>query len=67
MLRDKLDADLEAVLPKLPDWNQLERFMWETDSPYEKRLTTSGGAEIRARGRSAVTLVSWLVDELSGR
>lgn len=64
MLRDRLNGDLEAKLPTLPDWDDLERVMWDTDSPHEKRLTKSGGAEIRARGRSAVTFASWLADTL---
>ncbi len=36
-----------------PDANDLERFMFETDSPYEHRRTSNGGIAIHARGRSA--------------
>ncbi len=43
-----------------PDANDLERFMFETDSPYERRMTSDGGIEILAKGRSAVTLLVWL-------
>jgi len=34
--------------------------MWETDSPFERRVTADGGVEIIAKGRSAITLVVWL-------
>jgi hypothetical protein len=43
-----------------PDADDLDKFMFETDSPYEHRRTTHGGIEILARGRSAVTLLVWL-------
>ncbi len=43
-----------------PDVADLDRFMWNTDSPFERRVTTDGGVEILARGRSAVTLSLWL-------
>jgi len=34
--------------------------MGETDSPYQHRRIADGGLEIRAEGRSAVTLLVWL-------
>ena len=43
-----------------PDVGDLDKFMWETDSPFERRSTAYGGLEIVAKGRSAVTLVVWL-------
>lgn len=43
-----------------PDADDLEKFMWATDSPYEHRPIADGGIEIRAEGRSAVTLLVWL-------
>lgn len=43
-----------------PDIADLDRFMWETDSPFERRVTADGGVEIIAKGRSAITLVVWL-------
>jgi len=43
-----------------PDIADLDRFMWETDSPFERRLTPDGGVEMVARGRSAVMLAQWL-------
>jgi hypothetical protein len=43
-----------------PDIADLDRFMWDTDSPFERRPTANGGVEIVARGRSALTLVVWL-------
>jgi hypothetical protein len=45
-----------------PDVADLDRYMWETDSPFERRLTADGGVEIVAKGRSAITLVVWLQD-----
>jgi len=49
-----------------PDPEDLERFMWETDSPYEQRRTNDGGIEIVAKGRSAVTLLVWLEEVVRG-
>jgi hypothetical protein len=43
-----------------PDVADLDRFMWETDSPFERRPTTDDGIEIVATGRSAITLSVWL-------
>ena len=60
MLRDHLDDDLEAFPVKEPDLEDLDKHMWSTDSPYEKRVTKHGGVELLARGRSAVTLAVWL-------
>jgi hypothetical protein len=45
-----------------PDAEDLRQFMWETDSPYEHRVTADGGIEILAEGRSAITLIGWLRD-----
>jgi hypothetical protein len=43
-----------------PDVADLDRFMWETDSPFERRVTANGGVEIVASGRSALVLALWL-------
>jgi hypothetical protein len=43
-----------------PDVADLDRFMWNVDSPFEKRLTAAGGVEILAKGRSAIALLVWL-------
>jgi hypothetical protein len=45
-----------------PDVADLDRFMWEADSPFERRPTADGGVEILAKGRAAVTLAVWLAD-----
>jgi hypothetical protein len=45
-----------------PDADDLDRHMWESDSPYEARKTSDGGLEIRAAGRSAICLLLWLED-----
>ena len=47
--------------PKIAD---LDRYMWETDSPFERRVTADGGVEIVAKGRSALTIALWLHDLL---
>lgn len=45
-----------------PDVADLDRYMWETDSPFERRVTNDGGVEIVAKGRSAIVLALWLQD-----
>jgi hypothetical protein len=45
-----------------PDVDDLDRFTWDTDSPFERRPTADGGIAIVAKGRSAVTLAMWLQD-----
>lgn len=59
----RLDENRELFPVGCPDPVDLERFMFETDSPYEHRKTSDGGLQILAKGRSAVTLLIWL-DEL---
>lgn len=60
LLRDRLD-DRGTIFPVAePDVADLARFMWDVDSPYEKRLTADGGVEILAKGRSAIALTVWL-------
>jgi hypothetical protein len=43
-----------------PDVDDLDRFIWNLDSPFERRPTSDGSVEILAKGRSAVTLLVWL-------
>lgn len=62
LLRMRMDEHREIFPVSQPDANDLESFMWETDSPYERRKTSDGGVEILAKGRSAVTLLVWLED-----
>jgi hypothetical protein len=45
-----------------PDVVDLDRFMWDLDSPYGRKATADGGLEIVAKGRSAVALAVWLED-----
>jgi hypothetical protein len=62
LLRMRLD-DSGTIFPVAkPDADDLDRFMFETDSPYEHRRSVDGGLEILAMGRSAVTLLVWLED-----
>lgn len=63
VLELRMDEHHEIFPVARPDADDLEHFMWESDSPYEHRKTSDGGIEIRAKGRSAVTLLLWL-DEL---
>jgi hypothetical protein len=60
LLRERMDEHGEIFPVAKPDAEDLERFMLETDSPYEHRRTADGGIEILAKGRSAVTLLVWL-------
>jgi hypothetical protein len=45
-----------------PDVADLDRFMWDLDSPFERKATADGGLEILAKGRSALALAVWLED-----
>jgi hypothetical protein len=38
----------------------IDRFMWNSDSPFERRPTIYGGVEILAKGRAAIPLLFWL-------
>src|ERR1700693_4967090 len=62
VLRMRMDEHGEIFPVSQPDPDDLQRFMWETDSPYQHRRTGDGGVEILAKGRSAVTLLVWLED-----
>jgi hypothetical protein len=63
MLQSWMNEHREIFPVARPDAGDLEKFMWATDSPYQHRKTADGGLEIRAEGRSGVTLLVWL-DEL---
>jgi hypothetical protein len=60
MLDAGVDERREIFPMRARDADELAEFMWKTDSPYEHRKFAEGGLEIRAEGRSAVTLVIWL-------
>jgi hypothetical protein len=60
LLRDRLDERGQVFPVAKPDVGDLDKFMWDVDSPFERRPTTDGGVEILAKGRSAVTLLVWL-------
>jgi hypothetical protein len=62
LLRMRMDEHREIFPVDKPDPDDLERFMFVTDSPFECRRTSDGGIEILAEGRSAVTLLVWLED-----
>jgi hypothetical protein len=55
-----MDVHREIFPVAKPDPDDLDKFMFETDSPYENAKTTDGGIEILAKGRSAVTILVWL-------
>ena len=63
-LHAKLDEHREAVLVSAPDLEELDRYMWKHDSPYQKREVKFGGVELLAKGRSAIHLAGWLTDLL---
>ncbi len=56
----RLDENREIYPIGRPDAADLDRFMFDTDSPYEHRVSSDGGIQIVAKGRSAVTLLVWL-------
>ena len=60
VLRNRMDEHGEIFPVAKPDVEDLHRFMWDVDSPFERRPTTDGGLEVLAKGRSAVTLLVWL-------
>jgi hypothetical protein len=47
---DRMDERGSVFPVAKPDVADLDRSMWNVDSPYEKRLTTDGGIEILAKG-----------------
>lgn len=53
------DENLETRAMEL-DFEDLHRFMAEHDAPYEKRISSTGGVELLARGASAQFLATWL-------
>jgi hypothetical protein len=55
-----LNARREVRCVGRPDLEDLERFMWAGDAPYEKRLTGDGGVELLAKGRGGFMLGFWL-------
>jgi hypothetical protein len=48
-----------------PDPDDLDRFMFETDAPYLRRLCVDGDLEVSAKGRSAIMLALWLRDVIA--
>lgn len=64
LLSTRMDGHREVCPVAKPDPDDLENFMFETDSPYQHRRTSDGGVEIVAKGRSAICLLIWLEDIL---
>lgn len=60
VLRERMDGRREIFPVSNPGAEDLHKFMFESDSPYEGGATADGGLQIRAKGRSAVTLLVWL-------
>ena len=63
-LQTKLDKYRVAVSSTAPDLDDLDRYMWANDSPYQRRDVMLGGVELAAKGRSAISLAAWLRDFL---
>lgn len=66
MVHDHLNAQGEASIANF-DAAELERFLWAADAPHALRSTATGGAQIEARGRSAIVLAEWLAAKLDER
>ena len=60
LLERRMDERGEIFPVAAPDLSDLDRFMCNSDAPFERRPTTDGGMEILARGRSAEVLIGWL-------
>lgn len=65
MLANHMDEHREVYPVREPDLDDLERHMWAADAPYQKRVTSLGGVELGARGRSAVVVLVWVEGLLS--
>jgi hypothetical protein len=65
-LRQRLDAQGEAVLASMPDLGELDRFMWSCDAPYDKEPSTVGGVSLASKGRGAIVLAEWMNAALAG-
>ena len=63
-LRPFFDRNWEAY-PVLLDLEDLDRHMRAHDADYEKRVATTGGVELTARGEAAVQLAVWLSTALA--
>ena len=59
MLRRWMNARREVCCAGRPDLEDLERFMWAGDAPYDKRLTGDGGVELFAKGRGLLLRWGW--------
>jgi hypothetical protein len=64
LLRRWMNARREVCCAGRPDLEDLERFMWAGDAPYEKRLTGDGGrgVELFAKGRGGFQLAFWIAE-----
>jgi hypothetical protein len=60
VLQNRMDERGSIFPVARPDVQNLNRFMLNVDCSYDKRLTTDGGVEILAKGRSAIALLVWL-------
>ncbi len=60
VLANRMDEHREIYPVREPDLDDLERHMWAADAPYSKRVTSLGGVELGATGRSAVVMLVWL-------
>ena len=61
LLRRRMDERGEIFPVATPDLADLDRVMRNAGAPFDRRLTTDGGVEVLAQGRSAkVLLLGWL-------
>jgi hypothetical protein len=60
VLRSRGDERGDIFPVGKPDADDLDKFMFEVDAPYEHRRTSDGGIELVAKGRSAICLLVWL-------
>ena len=60
-----MNSRREVRCIRRPDLEDLERFMWRCDAPYEKRRTGGGGVQLFARGRGGFMLAFWISEYIS--
>jgi hypothetical protein len=61
VLLPHLDETREIFPVGRPDLEELDRFMWAHDAPYEKQLSEAGGVALFAKGRGGQMLAEWII------
>jgi len=62
ILTGLMGDDREVCPVGRPDFDALDRYMWERDAPYHKELMEDGGAALFAKGRGGEMLALWVAE-----